>query len=78
MAVEWIKPNGKTQAEIDAKEAVRLAELERMKAREFLADTQDDVLAVIEEHLHGLSVTDSRLHYNERRAAREKLREVTR
>jgi|GEM_PF-5417441 len=78
MAVDWIVPKGKTQAEIDTEEVARLAELERMEAREFLADTQDDVLAVIEEHLHGLGIIDIRLHYNERRAAREKLREVTR
>jgi hypothetical protein len=75
---EWIVPKGKTQQDIDAEFTIDQAEQERQQAREFLATTQDDVLAVIEDYLHGLSITDSRLHYNERRAARGTISEVAR
>lgn len=75
MALEYIKPTGKTQADIDAEKAAKLEAQEKREAEEVLRDTQDAVLAAVEDWLESQGLIDAAL-LGKRREARSTLQSL--
>lgn len=75
MALEYIKPAGKTQADIDAEKAAKIEAQERREAEAALRDTQDAVLAAVEDWLESQGLIDAAL-LGKRREARSTLQSL--
>jgi len=75
METEWITPTGKTQSELDAERNAKILQGEKDSARRVLESTNEDVMAFIDEYFNSQGIIDSRLHYDERQEARNKLSE---
>ena len=74
MAIDWITPGGKTQADLDAVAAKLNAAEERQQAEKLLLDTDQEVLGAVETYLLSVGGLDQQI-VDLRRAARDKLKE---
>jgi len=78
MAIEWIKPTGKTQADIDNESTENAKNEEKELAKKQLADTDPCVLEAVENYLASIGKIDQKI-VDERKAARNTLKlEATR
>jgi hypothetical protein len=70
MAVEWIKPSGKTQAELDAEATALARERDVAEAHAYLKDTDHQIIKAAEALLSERGAIDRAL-LDERQAARD-------
>lgn len=70
MARSWIVPTGKTQTELDAEATAENRSRATNAAREYLRDTDHEVIKAVEELLASQGLIDARL-VADRAAARE-------
>jgi len=70
--IEWTKPAGKTQADLDAELAADQVAEDRRRALELLEGTDYQVIKAIESFLDGQGLLDRAL-VDSRKAARESL-----
>jgi hypothetical protein len=73
--MDWIKPIGRTQTDIDAARQIEAVETEKAEARAYLQATDHEILKAVEKYLLSIKAIDTTLISN-RAAAREKLLEA--